>query len=113
MGESIYRFALRELPGMRRAWALESQRLAVARLPALEPAQRHAAVLRGQRRAAAQADLPPSGPAMIVFLAIHNAVAWWQLTSANYVEHATACCAREAGQVYEPQPAALVEYHTW
>ena len=24
---------------------------------------------------------------MIPFLAVHNVVAWWQLTSANYVEH--------------------------
>jgi alkane 1-monooxygenase len=24
---------------------------------------------------------------MVLFLAIHNIVAWWQLTSANYVEH--------------------------
>jgi alkane 1-monooxygenase len=31
MGESIYRFALRELPGgIRRAWALESDRLRLA-----------------------------------------------------------------------------------
>ena len=27
------------------------------------------------------------GWAMVPFLAVHNAVAWWQLTSANYVEH--------------------------
>ena len=24
---------------------------------------------------------------MLPFLAVHNLVAWWQLTSANYVEH--------------------------
>ena len=49
------------------------------------------------------------GPAMIVFLAIHNAVAWWQLTSANYVEHYGLLRAKQANGEYEPpQPR-----HSW
>ena len=56
MGESIYRFALRELPGgIRRAWQLESQRLRRAGLARLEPAQHDAAVVRDHGGAAARA----------------------------------------------------------
>jgi alkane 1-monooxygenase len=37
--------------------------------------------------AAAAGALIAFGWVMLPFLAIHNLVAWWQLTSANYVEH--------------------------
>ena len=87
MGESIYRFALRELPGgIRRAWALESGRLAALGLGAwhwqntMLQSYAVSAVLQGALVAA-------FGWVMLPFLAIHNVVAWWQLTSANYVEH--------------------------
>ena len=57
MGESIYRFALRELPGgIRRAWQLESERLAQQGRSRLEPAHNtHAAVLCDHGAAAARA----------------------------------------------------------
>jgi alkane 1-monooxygenase len=53
---------------------------------------------------------------MLPFLAIHNLVAWWQLTSANDVEHcgwlrrrSEAAGAHEGGTGYEaPQP-----HHSW
>ena len=46
---------------------------------------------------------------MLPFLAVHNAVAWWQLTSANYVEHYGLLRQRDAGGQYEPpQP-----HHSW
>ena len=87
MGESIYRFALRELPGgIRRAWSLESERLAALGLGPWHwqntMLQSYAVtlVLQGALVAA-------FGWVMLPFLAIHNVVAWWQLTSANYVEH--------------------------
>jgi alkane 1-monooxygenase len=49
------------------------------------------------------------GPVMIVFLAIHNLVAWWQLTSANYVEHYGLLRQRlPSGQYETPQP-----HHSW
>ena len=57
MGESIYRFALRELPGgIRRAWRLEGERLAGLGALDVERAQHDAAVVRRQRRAAARPD---------------------------------------------------------
>jgi alkane 1-monooxygenase len=49
------------------------------------------------------------GPVMIVFLAVHNLVAWWQLTSANYVEHYGLLRGRLPNGQYEaPQP-----HHSW
>jgi len=87
MGESIYRFALRELPGgMRRAWALEAKRLHKLGLKSFSV---HNELLQSYAITA----LPQGtlialfGWKMVAFLAIHNLVAWWQLTSANYVEH--------------------------
>jgi alkane 1-monooxygenase len=109
MGESIYRFALRELPGgIRRAWALESQRLrGLGRSPfsltnTLLQSYAVSAVL--------QAGLVVAfGWVMLPFLAIHNLVAWWQLTSANYVEHYGLLRQRLPGGGYEPpQP-----HHSW
>jgi alkane 1-monooxygenase len=87
MGESIYRFALRELPGgIRRAWALETGRLHQLGKPAFSPhnelLQSYAVTLLLQGSLIALFGWP-----MLLFLAIHNLVAWWQLTSANYVEH--------------------------
>jgi alkane 1-monooxygenase len=109
MGESIYRFALRELPGgMRRAWTLEAQRLA---------GLGHSAWSLGNTMlqsylitALLQVGLVIAfGWVMIPFLAIHNLVAWWQLTSANYVEHYGLLRQRLPGGQYEaPQP-----HHSW
>ena len=87
MGESIYRFALRELPGgMRRAWSLEAERLRRAGPP---PGARTTSCCSPMpSRAVLQGTLIVFfGWMMLPFLLIHNLVAWWQLTSANYVEH--------------------------
>lgn len=86
-GESIYRFALREIPGgLQRAWKLESARLA----------------RRGQRKIHWRNEILQSyavsvvlyfglilvfGITILPFLLIQAAFAWWQLTSANYIEH--------------------------
>jgi alkane 1-monooxygenase len=87
MGESIYRFAAREIPGaMRRAWASERDRLRRRGKSAWsfrnEIIQSYAlsALLQGGL-------ICLYGRAMIVFFIIANAQAWWLLTSANYVEH--------------------------
>ncbi|MEO8123118.1 MAG: alkane 1-monooxygenase [Burkholderiales bacterium] len=87
MGESIYRFALRELPGgIRRAWRLESERL---RALGKSPWSWHNTMLQSYAvTVLLQFGLFAAfGWVMLSFLAVHNAVAWWQLTSANYVEH--------------------------
>jgi len=87
MGESIYKFILREIPGaFKRGWVVEKERLArqgksvwslnndVLQSYALS------AVLQGGLIFA-------FGWIMLPFLAVHNFWAWFQLTSANYIEH--------------------------
>jgi alkane 1-monooxygenase len=109
MGESIYRFALRELPGgIRRAWALERERLAALGLGPISP--RNTMLQSYAITAVLQLGLVAAwGLVMIPFLLVHNLVAWWQLTSANYVEHYGLLRQRDASGRYEPpQP-----HHSW
>jgi alkane 1-monooxygenase len=87
MGESIYKFALREVPGaFNRAWAIEKDRLE----------RRGRSVWNSNNQILQSMALSVVvqlglvlvfGWLMIPFLVIHNVLAWWQLTSANYVEH--------------------------
>jgi alkane 1-monooxygenase len=87
MGESIYQFALRELPGgIRRAWRLEAERLM---RNGYSPWGRRNHILQSWGvTAVLQLGLfVVLGWLMLPFLLVHNLVAWWQLTSANYVEH--------------------------
>ena len=87
MGESIYRFALREIPGgIRRAWAMEKDRLARRGKSAWHPDNQ---ILQSYAITAtfSIALIVAFGPVIIPFLLIHNVVAYWQLTSANYIEH--------------------------
>lgn len=86
-GENIYAFALREIPGgLRRAWAHEVERLSrrgksvwSLENEVLQPAL-ITLVLYGVLIAV-------FGPVIIPFLAIQMAFGWWQLTSANFIEH--------------------------
>ena len=109
MGETIYRFALRETPGgIRRAWQLEAERL---KQLGKSPWSVHNTMLQSYAMTAVlQLGLVAAfGWVMIPFLAVHNAVAWWQLTSANYVEHYGLLRERLADGRYEaPQP-----HHSW
>jgi alkane 1-monooxygenase len=86
-GESIYRFALREMPGgLRRAWRLEGQRL-----------ERRGFGVWSLQNEVLQSWLISLvlftgliwvfGMVVVPFLLIQTAWSWWQLTSANYVEH--------------------------
>jgi alkane 1-monooxygenase len=109
MGESIYRFALRELPGgIRRAWQFETERLTRSGEPAWSWSntmlQSYAVSL------ALQLGLFVAfGWVMLPFLLVHNLVAWWQLTSANYVEHYGLLRGRLPDGRYEtPAP-----HHSW
>jgi alkane 1-monooxygenase len=86
-GESIYRFCLREIPGgIRRGWQLELRRLERRGHGALnwrnEILQSYviSVLLYGGL-------LLAFGPVILPFLLIQAAFAWWQLTSANYIEH--------------------------
>ncbi|MDA8735102.1 alkane 1-monooxygenase [Porticoccaceae bacterium] len=87
LGESIYAFTLREIPGtFKRGWELEKSRLQKQGKQAWsidnEILQSYAisAVLQG-------ALVYAFGWIMVTFLAVHNVWAWYQLTSANYIEH--------------------------
>ena len=87
MGESIYRFALREIPGtFVRGWQLEKSRLEKqgkaiwSRHNNILQSYVISAVLQGTL-------IYLFGWIMLPFLLIHNVWAWYQLTSANYIEH--------------------------
>jgi len=109
MGESIYRFALRELPGgILRAWRLERERL---RSNGRSAWSVHNTILQSYAVSVLLQGglLLAFGWVMVPFLAVHNAVAWWQLTSANYVEHYGLLRQKTASGRYEtPQP-----HHSW
>ncbi len=109
MGESIYRFALRELPGgMRRAWRLEAERLEKEGRSTWSV---HNTMLQSYAVSVVlQLGLIVAfGWVMLPFLAVHNLIAWWQLTSANYVEHYGLLRQRLPDGRYEsPQP-----HHSW
>lgn len=109
MGESIYKFVIREIPGaFRRGWDVEKERLArkgkSVWSPENEILQSYAisAVLQGGLILA-------FGWIMIPFLAIHNFWAWFQLTSANYIEHYGLLREKEASGRYE----RCKPHHSW
>lgn len=87
LGESVWRFAFREIGGgVRRGMAEESRRLRAKGLgfwsPGNEILQCYAISL-----AVALVLLALLGPIALAFLAVHHLAAWLQLTFANYVEH--------------------------
>ncbi|MFV1873120.1 MAG: alkane 1-monooxygenase [Oleiphilus sp.] len=87
MGESIYKFALRELPGAAiRGWTLEAERLKRLNKPVLsihnELMQTSLITLVGY---ASMTYL--FGLAALPFLLVCAAYGWFQLTMANYIEH--------------------------
>lgn len=87
MGESIYRFAMREIPGaFRRAWKIERDRLRSRGLPLWHYSN---PILQSYALSAliAVALIAAFGWLIVPFLVIHHAFAYWQLTSANYIEH--------------------------
>jgi alkane 1-monooxygenase len=109
MGESIYRFVLREMPGaFKRAWSLESQRLRQAGAPVwslqneiLQPALITTLLWMGL--------VLWLGLQILPFLVIASFWANFQLTSANYVEHYGLLRQERAPGKYEVcQP-----HHSW
>jgi len=109
MGESIYRFARREIPGaFRRAWAIEQKRLTRREKPVWSTDNQ---ILQSMSLSALLqlTLLVLFGWKMIPFLMLHNAFAWWQLTSANYVEHyGLLRCKDGKGRYERCQP-----HHSW
>ena len=87
LGESIYRFALRELPGAwQRSWRSEAERLARRgqRAWSLDNEVLQPLVITVPLYALLAAAL---GPRMLIFLPLQAAFGWWQLTTANFIEH--------------------------
>ncbi len=109
MGENIYKFALREVPGaFNRAWAIEKDRLERRGRSAWNSDNQ---ILQSMALSLAlQLGLVIAfGWLMIPFLILHNIFAWWQLTSANYVEHYGLLRLKEPSGKYERcQP-----WHSW
>jgi len=109
MGESIYRFVLREMPGAAvRAWVLERDRLRAAGLPVWSL---HNEILQpGLVTLALWAGLIAwLGVSVIPFMLVASFWANFQLTSANYVEHYGLMRQEKSPGKYEPcQP-----HHSW
>ncbi len=109
MGESIFKFARREIPtAFRRAWQIEKERLTLRDKSVWH---RSNAILQSYAMTAALSAvlLWLFGWTVIPFLLLHNVFAYWQLTSANYVEHYGLLRERDARGRYERcQP-----HHSW
>ena len=109
MGESIYKFARREIPGaFRRAWQVERERLTLRDKPLWHHSN---PILQSYAISIALSLLLILlfGLLVIPFLLIHNLFAYWQLTSANYIEHYGLLRERDVKGRYERcQP-----YHSW
>ena len=87
MGESIYKFAVREIPGaLKEAWAIERDRLQRRERSFWHPNNQ---ILQSYYLTALLniALIVWLGWVMVPFLLLHHASAYWQLTSANYIEH--------------------------
>jgi len=109
MGESIYKFALREMPGaFLEAWAIEKERLASRGKSQWHPGNQ---ILQSFSLSAliTLGLLAIFGWIMIPFLVIHNLLAWFQLTSANYVEHYGLLRAKDVNGKYE----RCAPHHSW
>ena len=109
MGESIYAFAVREIPGaLVRAWGFERDRLAARGKSVLHPDNQ---ILQSWLLSLVIAAglIAAFGWIMLPFLLVHHAVAYWQLTSANYIEHYGLLRRRdENGKLERCEP-----HHSW
>ncbi len=109
MGESVYAFALRELPGTAvRGWQLERDRLAKKGLPFLHWRND---ILQSYAITLTVAALLVSwlGWAILPFIAFHHLIGWTQLTFANYVEHYGLLRQKKENGRYEP----CEPHHSW
>ncbi len=109
VNENIYQFFIRECPGgFKRAWQIESARLKRKGLPwwSLENNILHS---NAMSLLIALALLLVFGWQGLLFWVLHLPIVWWQLTSANYVEHYGLLRKKtDQGQYERCQP-----HHSW
>ena len=109
MGESIYKFAQREIPNAYlRAWQIEKDRLVRRGKSVWHPNNQ---ILQSQALTTAITIvlITAFGWIIIPFLLVHNIFAWWQLTSANYIEHYGLLREKDANGKYE----RCAPRHSW
>ncbi len=109
MGESIYKFALREVPGaFAEAWAIEKDRLQRRGKPGWHPSNQ---ILQSNLLTALLIIglIAAFGWIMLPFMLVHNVLAYWQLTSANYVEHYGLLRQKDENGKYE----RCEPHHSW
>jgi alkane 1-monooxygenase len=109
MGESIYKFALREVPGaFAQAWAIEKDRLQRRGNAVWHPNNQilQSYAVTGLLTIGLTAVF---GWVMLPFLLVHNVIAYWQLTSANYIEHYGLLRAKDKNGKYE----RCAPHHSW
>jgi alkane 1-monooxygenase len=109
LGESIWRFALRELPGAwRRAWVLEAERMAGRGRPWWHPSNDivQTSLITLCLWSGLIAWL---GIVVLPFLLLASLWANFQLTSANYIEHYGIARKRLADGRFEP----CKPHHSW
>lgn len=109
MGESVYQFAVRDVAGaFVHAWQLEKERLNNRGKSVWHQdnqfLQAHA--LSG---AIAVILIVAFGWVMVPYLLVHHALAYWQLTSANYVQHYGLLRKKDENGKYE----RCKPHHSW
>jgi len=109
MGESIYRFMLREIPGAaKRGWGAEAKRLEKRGKSFWSP-DNHILQSYFMTLVFQGGLIALLGWILLPFFLIHNFMAWFQLTSANYIEH--------YGLLREKKPNGKYErcqpHHSW
>lgn len=109
MGESIYHFFFRELPGgVARAWKIERERLAKQGRSAWSI--RNTILQSSVPGAMLQVSIALAfGWKVVPFLLVHDVVAWWQVTLTNYVGHYGLL--REKGPDGRYEPPRM--HHSW
>ncbi len=109
MGESIYRFMLREIPGAaKRGWREETKRLEKRGLKVWS-LDNHILQSYLMTLALQGGLIVIFGWPLIIFFLIHNFFGWYQLTSANYIEHyGLLRMKKENGRYERCQP-----HHSW
>lgn len=109
MGESVYAFGRRELPGaLRGGWAQETRRLKAKGLPVWS---RHNEILQVY---AATALITVGlvawlGLGVLPWIVLHHALGWWALTMVNYIEHYGLLRAKKPNGRYE----RVEPRHSW